>query len=189
MKSITRLSAALFAASLTTACATMGTGSYAQPGVDLNAYRTYDWAAADALPTGDPRLDRNAIFIDQFEGAVEKGLALRGLQRVSAEETPDLLVHYHATVTQRVFVNEDPPRVDACRFDDCRPRVEAYEAGTLVIDIVDARTKRLVWRGWAEDDLAGALANQERFEQFIDDAVAGMLQRLPRPLVPPVNVG
>jgi hypothetical protein len=188
MKSITRISAALFAASLTTACATMGVGAYVQRGVDLNAYRTYDWEPADALPTGDPRLDRNAIFIDHFEGAIEKGLASRGLKRVLAGKTPELLVHYHATVIQRVFVNGNARGGEDCRFDDCRPRVDVYEAGTLLIDIVDARTKRLVWRGWAEDDLAGALANQDRFEQFIDDAVAGMLQRLPRPLVPPINV-
>ena len=45
------------------------------------AIHTYDWGPADALPTGDPRLDQNPFFKDHLEGAVEKELATRGFDR------------------------------------------------------------------------------------------------------------
>jgi hypothetical protein len=31
-----------------------------------------------------------------------------------------------------------------------------YETGALLIDFVDARTDKLVWRGWAEDGVDGS---------------------------------
>ena len=35
--------------------------------------------------------------------------------------------------------------------------VVSDDEGTLVIDMVDARTNRLIWRGWAIDSLSGIL--------------------------------
>ena len=165
---------------LAASCATMGIGAYVSRGTDFTAYRTYEWGPADMLPTGDPRLDNNAVFKDHFEGAVEKALAARGFERAAPGSTPDLLVHYHATVTERLVVNEVDRRFGECPSYDCGPRTEVFEAGTLLIDLVDARARQLVWRGWAEDSLAGALANQDRLERFIDRAVTGMMLRLPR---------
>lgn len=34
------------------------------------------------------------------------------------------------------------------------------DAGTLTLDLVDARTGRLVWRGWAERSIEGVLDNR-----------------------------
>jgi hypothetical protein len=180
---------------LAAGCATMGFGSYYDRGANFAVYRTYDWGPADALPTGDPRLDHNAFFIDHFEGAVNKALAVRGLERVETGVTPDLLVHHHASVTQRVFVSDFGRRIgrfgriDQCSEDGCGPRTEVFDVATFTIDIVDARTKRLVWRGWAEDTIAGALADQDRLERLINEAVTGMIGRLPRPLVRPTTAG
>src|SRR6188472_936791 len=81
-------------------CATMTVSSHVQRGLDFSQYRTYDWGPADALPTGDPRLDRNPFFRDHVEGAVEKQLAARGFSRPMSG-TADLLLHYHASITQR----------------------------------------------------------------------------------------
>ena len=61
----------------------------------------------------------------------------------------------------------------------CGGRSSVYDAGTLVIDLVDARTKTLVWRGWAEGSLEGVIDNQASMEAHIDRAVARVLQQLP----------
>ena len=68
---------ALFALSVT-ACATMSVSSYVQRDIDFARYRTYGWGPADALPTGDPRLDNNPFFKDYMQGAVERHLAMKG---------------------------------------------------------------------------------------------------------------
>ena len=182
MKPFARIAVIALATLAAGACATMGIGSYVGHGVDFAVYRTYDWGPADALPTGDPRLDNNDVFRDRVEGAVEKGLAARGLDRAVSGSTPDLLLHYHASITPRLVVTEGTRRFGDCPSYDCGPRTEVFEAGTLVLDIVDARTHRLVWRGWAEDGISGALQDQDRLEELIDRAVTGMMLRLPRPL-------
>ena len=189
MKGITGIAATILAASLAGACAPITTGSYFARSTDFNAYRTYEWEPADSLPTGDPRLDNNPFFKDHFIGAVEKALAARGFEQVGIGSTPDLLLHYHASITQRLVVNDVDRRSGACPSYDCTPRVEVFEAGTLLIDVVDARTKRLVWRGWAESGIAGALENADSLAGLIDKSVTEMMRRMPRPLVPPVTAG
>ena len=168
---------AFFAA--VTGCATMMVSSHVQRDVDFARYRTYDWGPADALPTGDPRLDNNPFFKDHMQGAVEKHLAARGLE-LSSTGKADLLIHYHANVSQRIDVNRVDRQYGYCYGEDCSVRVMEYEAGTLVLDIVDTRTDRVVWRGWAQDSLEGVIDNQDRMERMINEAVAQMLERFPR---------
>ena len=160
-------------------CATMQVSSHVQRDVDFARYRTYDWGPPDALPTGDPRLDNNPFFKDHMQGAVEKELAARGLE-LSSGRPADLLIHYHASVTQRLDVNRIDQRYGYCYGDDCNVRVTEYEAGTIVLDLVDARTDRLVWRGWARDSIDGVIDNQQRMERMINQAVTRMMALLPR---------
>jgi hypothetical protein len=178
MRSFHRLTAAAAAAVSLAGCATLTVGSYAQSGINFKSYRTYAWGEADALPTGDPRLDANPFFKDRLAGAVERGMRARGFELADAD-APDLLVHYHANITQRVDVNRVDRQNGYCYGQDCTIDIMEYEAGTLVLDVVDARTKRVIWRGWAQDSVEGVLGNQDRMERLIDQAVDGMLQQFP----------
>jgi len=54
-----------------------------------------------------------------------------------------------------------------------------YEAGTLVVDIIDERTGRLIWRGWAQDSVEGVLGNRDRLRRKIDEGVTRMFARFP----------
>src|SRR6185369_8592076 len=72
-------------------CATMNVSSHIERGVDFAQFRTWDFGPADALPTGDPRLDNNPFFKDYLEGAVGKALEVRHYARVMSG-APDLLV-------------------------------------------------------------------------------------------------
>lgn len=71
----------------------------------------------------------------------------------------------------RPYGNADPA--------DTRPAV--YDAGTLFVDLVDARTGAVVWRGWAEGSLDGAIDDQVWLEARVDEAVRRIMQRLPAP--------
>jgi hypothetical protein len=55
--------------------------SYALRGVDFQQYRTYAWAPADGLSTGDPRFDNNRFFSERVEKAVDRQLASRGFEK------------------------------------------------------------------------------------------------------------
>jgi hypothetical protein len=177
---ITGLAAAL----MLSGCAARDINSYVEQGVNLKTYRTFDWGRTAEVGTGDPRLDNNRFFDERVRADVERELGGRGFERTS--DAPDFLVHYYATVIQDV----DPAAIGrqtdpitggsyygSCEATDCRPQV--YELGTLVIDLVDARTQALVWRGWAKGAIDGAIDNQAFMEERIDEAVARILKRLP----------
>ena len=44
-----------------------------------------------------------------------------------------------------------------------------YEQGTLIVDIVDVKTSKVVWRGWAQDTMNGIIDNQDRLEKQVDE--------------------
>ncbi len=161
-------------------CATMNVSSHMAVGLNTTPYHTFAWGTPDALPAGDPRLDQNPFFKDHVEGAVEKQLGARGIRLTT--DQPDLQIHYHAVITPRLDVNRVDREYGYCYDGDCDVRVFDYEEGTLVIDIIDARTHRMVWRGWAQNTVEAALKNQDRMAQQIDTAVARMLARFPQPL-------
>jgi hypothetical protein len=158
----------------------MNVSSHVQDGLDVTQYRTYNWGPADALPTGDPRLDKDPVFKDRVQGAVEKQLAAKGIQ-MSTVGTPDLLIHYHARIDTRVDVNRTEREYGYCQGAGCDSWVIEYEAGTLVLDVVDARTNRLIWRAWAQDSVDETFGNDERMAQAIEEAVSRMFARFPRP--------
>lgn len=159
------------------ACATLQVSSHVDATVDFSRYQSFDWGPADALPTGDPRLDHNAFFQDRLQGAVERGLAARGLERVAPGSAPDLLIHYHASATQRIYANQGDYAYGYTV--DLDSQVHEYEAGIIVVDIVDRRTKAVIWRGWAQCSLNDLVGDSPAMARRIDEGVRRMLARLP----------
>ncbi len=163
-------------------CTTMSVGSYVERGLDTKPYHTYDWGPADALPTGDARLDQDPFFQDYVQGAVEKQLAGKGFARAASGSRADLLIHYHASITQKLDVNRLDRAFGYCLDEECSAKVIDYEAGTLVLDVVDARTNRVIWRGWAQDGVDSMLEHRDVMSRKIEDAVRRMFAQFPRPL-------
>jgi hypothetical protein len=179
MQTLTRygwLAAGLVAVA-TAGCAPLRVNALQWPGADFARYRTFTWGPEDRLSTGDPRLDNNEIFRARVQRAVERELVPRGWER-STGAAADVVVHVHAHIDQRIESNTIDRDLPACEQRLCGPRV--YEAGTLLLDFVDARTRRVAWRGWAEGSLDAVIDDQDRLEQTIDEAVAKILARLPR---------
>lgn len=158
-------------------CGPLHVNAFAEPGVAFN-FRTYAWAAQEGVPTGDPRLDNNRFFSERVRDSVDRELAARGFEK-STLGSSDLVIHYHATITQEVEISGSTDQFDHC--NNCGSSV--YDAGTLVIDLVDARSSKLVWRGWAEK-VDPVIESQDWMEETIDRVVAGILKKLPpRPSV------
>jgi hypothetical protein len=171
------MAAATVVALVLTGCATLRVNSYLERGADFARYRSYAWSPREALSTGDPRLDNNRFFSQRVEDAVDTQLAARGYEKATAG-TADLLIHIHARVDQRIDGGAIDREYRRCDAEDCRPQV--YDAGTLLVDLLDRRTNRLAWRGWAECSFDGVIDDQHWMEETIDKAVARILARLPR---------
>lgn len=170
---------AMASVGLAAGCATMNVNSSIARNADLRQYRTYNWAPPDTWSTGDPRLDNNRFFDERVRAQVEQALARRGFEKTVTQQ-PAMLVHYHASVSQEIDVRELDSSMSHCADHDCRPFI--YDKGTLFVDLVDAHTDKLIWRGWAEGSMDGAIDNQEWMESRIDEAVTKILSRLPNRL-------
>jgi hypothetical protein len=173
--------AAAASALLLAGCATLGVSAHVDRTFDFNRPHTYEWGPADALPTGDPRLDGNEFFDDYFRGAVERGFALKGVGKATSEP-PDLLIHYHASVTREIDVAAIEREYSNCYGKGCYPSVIDFENGTLMIDVMDARTNRLVWRSWAQGSVAGVINDQDRLRKMVNEAVESMMEKWPAAL-------
>ena len=76
--------------------------------------------------------------------------------------------------TELVFATEESAYVG-----DSEPLIRGYDESTLVLDMIDARTGRLVWRGWAQESLQNFVNDQDALKAHIEKSVVQMLQRLP----------
>lgn len=157
-------------------CASLTVRSYVVPDVELARYRTYAWEGAAPGATGDARLDNNEFFDARVRERIDTELARRGLEKQSPGVEADLLVRYDAGVTQKVdFGTATQP--SAQRGHDDPPAAMVYDEGALVIDVIDNRTKALVWRGWAEGYLAEVVDDQRLLEARIDEVVSHIFRR------------
>lgn len=157
-------------------CAPIHVSSHVEPSANFASYHSFAWGPADALPTGDPRLDNNPFFHDYLQGAVERRMQEHGIPLAGNAADADLLLHYHAAVTQRFDVS---PSNQTSSGVYAEPQVLDYDESTIVLDMIDAKTMRLVWRGWAQESLQSVVDNQERLKKHIEDSVALMLKQLP----------
>jgi hypothetical protein len=130
--------------------------------VDFSQYKTWSWQAGVPVPP-EPVPDK------RIREALARELAARGLSNVDADAT--LLVRYHAARRTRIDLlpldsgSGAPPT-----------GIRYVETGSLVIDLLDAASGKVVWRGHA----AGALRyGPKEITAQIDAAVAELLARFP----------
>jgi hypothetical protein len=126
--------------------------------VDFSQYRTY--AFFDRALLGATRADYSTMLEQRIEEAIALEMEARGYTR---SETPDLRINYRV-VTEEVQEVRSAPSARPVyphygyrgRYYDPWPSygydtwVVNYEKGSLIIDLVDAETNRLVWEGAGE---------------------------------------
>lgn len=87
---------------------------------DFASYRTYAWS--QGVSAREPSIE------NQIQAAVDFELPFKGLEKVETAASPDLSVSTYVSVEEQQVVDS---------------------VGTLVVDLVDTRSGKLVWRGQA----------------------------------------
>jgi hypothetical protein len=163
------------------ACAVAITaGADYAPTVDFGRYVAFTWDEQDDRPVGDPRLENNPFFEDRLHAAVAVELASAGIREGAMG--PTLLVHHHATVRSRVDVYEADRR-EGYRSEEYGEgtQVVQYEEGTILVDIADAESRDVLWRGWAQFDIGRAIQEPQVMEAAVEEAIRKMFRSFPRP--------
>ena len=167
----------LSAIALTAACNTLPRIGYDfDPAADFSAYRTYAWMPGPQAKTGDRRVDNSAVDI-RIRTAVDTRLRLKGYAP-SPDGKPDFFLTYHAGVKELAadstsqFLDPTMAGIPFSMSADTRnmgkPRQEPEAkidprlSGSLLVDVIDAETNKLVWRGTAAGEVDPGLTSQER---------------------------
>jgi hypothetical protein len=124
--------------------------------VNFAGWKSFEWRSPEHFgeKVNDPILD-SALLSQRMETAINGSLTARGYN--SNAENPDFIVTYHAAKDLDID-NSGPTfsfgiyrgwsHLNTGMLFDNRPRIR--EQGVLIIDVIDARTEKLAWRGWRE---------------------------------------
>lgn len=181
----------VIAALMLSAC---GVQSYVErdPNVNLNDYKTYAWLSDKESKRKDGKNYKDfqeSHLID----IVSKELEKNGWQKARSASSADVLVDYDIMVENafreqsesvysrpyvRYFYNPYTRRINSVYYPSQylgeNTYTVPYKSGTITINIVDNKSNKLVWQGWAETDVA---SNQRIKQEDMNKAVKSIFKK------------
>ena len=141
---------------------------------DFAQYKTYSW---EHVKTKDP------LFVDRIKNAVNAALAARGWTQVETGGDVSIVAIQMTSnqETLNTFYNGFGGGWGWRRFGgggmgEATTTTETYRVGTLVVDLFDAKTKKLLWRGSSSDTLSN---NSDKNIKNLDKGVEKMFKQFP----------
>lgn len=159
---------------------------------------SYGWVQPKEKGESDPLYD-NDLVESRVQRAVDERLAAHGLQRATGAGEPTLLVAYHIGREEKIDIDTFHSWYGYYPCWGCwGPRygyapgfghghgygsgtdiwVQEYTEDRLIIDLIDAQSRRLVWRGVAERRLPSMETPGER-EAYIRETVSAIFEEFP----------
>lgn len=144
-------------AAATVACSTLEVTTDYEPGTDFGKYRTF------AIKEGAP--PKNQIARDRFYAALTDSMGRHGLTPATGD--PDLFVFTHFVTGKETQINTYGYGMGGWygyRWGGgmTTTQVQEIPTGTVVVDLVDAKANKLVWRGVAKDQISTDATPEER---------------------------
>ena len=141
--------------------------------IDFSKYKTYSWIK---VSVEDP------LWEDRVMHAVDAQLAAKGWTKVP-ENGDATVAAYGSTHTRKTLETWYTGFGGGWYwhgFDDgmATTTVQETPVGTLMVDIFDGATKKLIWRGVTSDTLSG---KPDKDEKKMEKAVAEMFKKFPPP--------
>lgn len=147
------------------------------PEADFGRYATYTWATAPLGGGEWPARNDRTAFDWKVRGLVDEQLAQKGYVR-GAPGQADLLVDYRVSTEEKelndTFGEYAQYRSAGGSQGLGEAWVQGYREGTLVVEVSDAATHRLVWYGSAT-----AVVNPSLRDQRMPDAMQRVFAGFP----------
>lgn len=170
------LRASLLGAALA-ACVAAGTPALAKVSVVQTASpalvrgSSYAWAPVWGVALGVPSpAIVNDITAQQLQIATDSALSAKGYRRVENPAEADLIVTYGVMMGSRVEADVDGwdrPGPFLHGGSDYKVRTSQKAQGTLVLDLIERRTGRLVYRATSEKDVSSKDAEPGRLRSAL----------------------
>jgi Domain of unknown function (DUF4136) len=138
---------------------------------NFGQYHTYSWLKVEA---------GNSLWQDRIQRAVDDELMAKGWMRVASGGDAAVSAIGSTKNEQQLntFYNGIGGGWRWGGFGEATTTVQNVREGDLMVDVFDAHTKKLIWRGTAEKALSG---NPEKNEKKMRDEVKDMFKKFPPP--------
>ena len=148
--------------------------------VNFRAYRTWAWYPKQANDTeGGPARGYESFTDQRIRDAVTKDLAAKNLTEVAGNANPDVYVAYSVRVENKQQIAGGYPYggygypyygygYGGFGGYPYGGRAYNYKAGTVIIDIVDAKRKELAWRGTGQAQLDNNSISEEETYRIVN---------------------
>jgi hypothetical protein len=136
---------------------------------NFGQYKTYCW---EKVQTKDP------LLVDRIKSAVNGALAANGWTEVPSGGDVEVFA-IETTQNQQTldtFYNGFGGGRRWGGFGDASTTVETYKVGTLVVDLFDTKTQKLIWRSSSSDTLSDKV---DKNTKNLDKGVSKMFQHFP----------
>jgi hypothetical protein len=155
------------------ACSSITTNADYNPGTDFSKYKTWAWHETNSI--------KDAIWRDRIKSALTNELRMKGL--TPSESNPDLWVAAHTRLDEQTQINTYNTGWGygwgwGYGAGMTTSTVSQIPVGTLIVDLVDANQKQLVWRGTATKTLSPD-ASPETKQENLQKALAKMFASYP----------
>ena len=138
---------------------------------DFGRYKTYSWLKVEA---------GNSLWQDRIRKAVDAELSAKGLQYLGSGGDVSVAAVGSEKSEQRLetFYNDFGDGWYWRGFGNgiATTTVETVPIGSLMLDMFDSKTKKLVWRAHGEKALSG---DPEKNERKLQDIVGDMFKKFP----------
>jgi len=190
-----RAALGLFAVLVLAGCASVQVQTDYDPHAPFEQLKTYTWSEQAVKAEGDPAV-HSSLVARRVQHAVDTSLGRMGYRRVT-DGSPDFRLEYRIGTERRTYHNFGS--YDGFGYGRFGQRHfgrglgyghydygyggyggsnHEYVEALLALDLVDARTDELIWRGWATDALAQN-PTPKAVRKYIDEAVEKILEEFP----------
>ena len=144
-----------------------GVKHQSEKGYDFSGLKTYDWLKVDV----GTDIDQDAE--DLLRAAVDRELTKKGYRKVT--DNPDFKVILYIYTKEAVTYQTWGPALGAVRHvEEVR-----YEEGTVIIDMMDAKSKIIFWSGTLSAEIYKEPLPPEAEKKRINQGMARLLKRFP----------
>jgi hypothetical protein len=141
---------------------------------DFSQYKTYSWEKVQT---------QNPLWVGRIKDAVNADLAAKGWTQVASGGQVAIVAMEVTKNQQTLNTFYDGfgggwgwRRFGGGGFGDATTTTENYKVGTLCVDLFDANSKNLIWRGSASDTLSD---KSEKNIKNLDKGVQQMFDHFP----------
>jgi hypothetical protein len=132
-------------------------------------YHTYAWGSNNTNQI------QNSILAQVAQQDIDTALQGKGLQKVQEDQKPDLLLTASGGMKEQTSYTAMGMRGWGGGMGSITPQQNVI--GTMIVDLFDAKTQSLVWRGIAQDSLS---TNGNKNQQIVQKAVQKMFKQWPK---------